>query len=285
MLLLIATLSPLRESSAADEREPVAALSESEQKRRCPVESSVPIPSHIQRAVAARGDVQSQANIVVPLHVHIIANSQGYVPISSGNLNATIARLNSGFAKTGFSFYLASVETVVNDVWAYVPKARGTILDDMASTLNTGNQDSANIYITLLEALCGLASLPYAEDPYEAIYVDARCLPGGDSPASYDTIIHEMGHFLGLFHTFAQEPNGCRGKGDFVEDTPYQKVPHFKCRRYDTCPSKPGVDPVRNYMDYTDDACTNRFSRGQIKLMQSAHSYYRIQTIRRAGRD
>jgi hypothetical protein len=221
----------------------------------------------------------------VPLHVHIIGDSQGNIPISNDNLNASVARLNAGFAKTGFSFYIASVETVVNDTWARVPKNGGRLLEDMATALNMGTQDSANLYIAYFESFCGLATLPYAEDPYEAVYLDAACLPGGKSPAGYDTIIHELGHFLGLFHTFAQEPNGCRGKGDFVDDTPYQKVPHFKCRRYDTCPNKPGLDPVRNYMDYTDDACTNRFSRGQIKLMQSAHSYYRIQAIRRAGRD
>jgi hypothetical protein len=255
----------------------VEALSESDQMRRCPVESSGPIPTHALRAAAAtQGDITAKSILSVPLHLHILQDSSGSNPVSTDIINASVSRLNSGFSRAGFTFQVQSVETVVNDAWARISKSNRDVIDEISATLNVGARNAANVYIGLFEGLCGLASLPYSEDPYEALFLDYRCIPGGSQSDSYDTIIHEMGHFMGLLHTFAPEPNGCRGKGDYVSDTPFQKVPHFQCRRYDTCPKKPGLDPVRNYMDYTEDACSHRFTRGQIALMRYAHSYYRL---------
>ena len=61
-----------------------------------------------------------------------------------------------------------------------------------------------------------------------------------------------MGHWLNLEHTFF---GVCNAKGDFVADTPAQKVPTNGCPDgKDTC-SEPGLDPIHNYMDYSYDAC------------------------------
>ncbi|MFN4896186.1 MAG: M43 family zinc metalloprotease [Pseudomonadota bacterium] len=254
----------------------VEALSHSELMRSCPVESSLPIPNHVIRAAASIGDVSSQARYVTPLHVHILQDTQGTNRVTRENVEATLARLNSGFTKAGFTFTLASLETVVNDTWARVARADIAVLQEVAAALNVGGRDSVNVYIGFIESLCGRASLPYYQYTHEAVYLDYRCIPGGETSEGYDTVIHEMGHYMGLFHTFSPEPNGCRGRGDFVADTPFQKVPHFRCKKYDTCPKKPGLDPVRNFMDYTDDACTNHFTKGQIALMRYAHWYYRL---------
>ena len=46
--------------------------------------------------------------------------------------------------------------------------------------------------------------------------------------------------------------------GDQVEDTPEEKDPYFGCiddDAPDTCPQLNGVDPIHNFMDYSDDAC------------------------------
>jgi len=111
-------------------------------------------------------------------------------------------------------------------------------------------------------------------DVRHGIVVLYSSLPGG-SAAPYDegeTVTHEAGHYLGLYHTFE---GGCADPGDYVDDTPAEQIPDYACSEgRDTCPSS-GVDPIHNYMDYSDDACLVEFTAGQASRMQAMVTTFR----------
>src|SRR5262249_36658410 len=103
----------------------------------------------------------------------------------------------------------------------------------------------------------------------------------GAAAAPYNlgrTATHEIGHWLGLFHTFQ---GGCAGAtaatcgtaGDRVCDTPQSSGPTFGCPGVtNTCTDSP-IDynsQTMNYMDYTDDACMYMFTSGQSQRVDAS---------------
>jgi hypothetical protein len=100
-------------------------------------------------------------------------------------------------------------------------------------------------------------------------FFGSSALSAGNYQAPYDrgrTMTHEVGHFLGLLHTFQ---GGCgtgntNFSGDYCLDTPGVGTPNYGCvANTDSCPSVPGNDMIENYMDYTDDLCMNIFTQVQ----------------------
>ena len=151
----------------------------------------------------------------------------------------------------------------------------------MKKALKTGGDGTLNVYTTSGGSYLGWAYLPEITDTAQAyldgIVIDWRTMPGvsSDYAGLYDegdTLVHEAGHWLNLEHTFFGQ---CNKNGDFVDDTPPQKSPTFGCPvGKDTCPA-PGLDPVTNYMDYSDDDCMFEFTPGQTQRMQDAWLFWR----------
>ena len=77
------------------------------------------------------------------------------------------------------------------------------------------------------------------------------------------TLTHEVGHWLGLRHIWGDANCG----NDFVDDTPTQASESRGCQVGRT--SCGSVNMVENYMDYSDDACFNIFTRGQKARMRT----------------
>lgn len=89
------------------------------------------------------------------------------------------------------------------------------------------------------------------------------------------TLTHEVGHYLGLFHTFDGGCSGgdCARSGDRICDTNSENSPVFGCPgSRNTCSSP---DPYDNYMDYSDDLCMEKFTRDQARRMRCTLENYR----------
>lgn len=93
------------------------------------------------------------------------------------------------------------------------------------------------------------------------------------------TMTHELGHYMGLLHTFhgqsqrACAAGDCYRRGDLVCDTNTEKDPTYGCPESKiSCSSQ---DPINNYMDYSDDSCLTEFTREQALRARCVLESYR----------
>lgn len=105
---------------------------------------------------------------------------------------------------------------------------------------------------------------------------------GRNSPADpYDqgrTTTHEVGHYLGLFHTFdfgCGTLAGCYTSGDRICDTNRESTEHYDCVAVATCAGDIGNDDIENYMNYTDDLCMTHFTPEQARRARCSLEHYR----------
>jgi hypothetical protein len=214
----------------------------------------------------------------IPVAFHVIykqdrRGSEGNVP--EWQLDAQVDVLNAALAGSGFSFYKASVDRTNHSQWftgCYSQDAqiKQALAIDPAHVLNIYTCKPSG-------GILGWAYYPWSfpeTDYRHGVMLLYSSLPGGTA-APYnegDTGTHEVGHYLGLAHTFE---NGCSVPGDWVSDTPYEASPAYGCPvGRDSC-STAGLDPIRNFMDYTDDPCMYEFSGGQVDRMQAMTELYR----------
>ncbi|PAP77786.1 M43 family zinc metalloprotease [Rubrivirga marina] len=235
-------------------------------------------------AYRAEGAFERRAleSVTVPVAVHVLRSG---LTVEEGNVpdawvEAQIDTLNSAFAGFGVRFALALVNRVDNAEW-YEDLVLGSFAEiRMKDALGLDPARVLNLYTASLGLdYLGWATLPELYDeaePYQGVVLLDQSLPGGDA-APYNlghTGTHEVGHWLGLYHTFS---GGCTASNDGVEDTPQQLRGTSGCPSPppDSCPTDPGLDPIHNYMDYSDDACMTEFTGGQRTRADAMVATYR----------
>lgn len=184
-----------------------------------------------------------------------------------------------GAADTPFRFSLTGITWTVNAEWDTVVPGKAGVERDMKKALYEGDARTLNVYAADIGGgLLGWAYFPkgynHGRDFIDGVVILDESMPGGTvEPYNQgDTLTHEVGHWLMLEHTFA---HGCSASGDWVADTPREAVPQFFCTEgADTC-SEPGLDPIHNFMDYTEDFCMNMFTPGQADRMSDAWLQFR----------
>jgi PKD repeat protein len=213
----------------------------------------------------------------IPVAIHIVRSNTGAWDVSDPQIADQMAVLNAAFASTNFQFQLSSVDRTNNSTWSQHQMGSQNEVN-MKNALAISPATTLNIYFCNIGGgLLGYATFPWSY-PENSNLHGVVCLyssvPGGTA-APYnegDTATHEVGHFVGLYHTFQ---GGCSGNGDFVDDTPAEASPAFGCPEgRNTCAS-PGDDPIHNFMDYTDDYCMFEFTPGQSVRMDQMMATYR----------
>lgn len=219
---------------------------------------------------------------VINVYFHVVNKGTG---IANGDISTTLINnqmnvLNAAYGGWGWQFNLVAVDRTTNATW--YNGCYGSSESPMKSALRQGTADDLNIYTcNPSNGILGYATFPssYTSAPSkDGIVILYASVPGGGA-APYDegdTATHEVGHWMGLYHTFQ---GGCNGSGDSVSDTPTEKSAAFGCPAgRDTCTGSrnPGQDPITNFMDYTDDSCMFQFSSGQDTRMDSQFTTYRF---------
>ncbi len=215
----------------------------------------------------------------INVYFHVIRKGTG---VSNGDITTQMITdqinvLNAAFANWGWSFNLITTTRTTNSTW--YTGCYGSSESAMKNALRQGTADDLNIYSCAPSGgILGFATFPssYNSQPkLDGVVILYSSVPGGTAtPYNLgDTATHEVGHWMGLYHTFQ---GGCNGNGDFVSDTAAEKSAAFGCPAgRDSCRNKPGLDPITNFMDYTDDACMFEFTSGQDTRMDSQFTTYR----------
>jgi len=263
------------------------------------------------RGISARQSTALVATRV-PVYFHVMRDAKGHGNVTNRQIARQVTVLNRDYNSLGFSFKLMGISRHNNTAWHHDRKSahyravtrRGgsnalniwlvdfsfNLMDvtrhyDTAwhtdresvryrSLTRQGGVNALNIWLVDFRNL-GIATFPWdTPRAIDGIRINYDSLPGG-SIVHYNeggTVVHEAGHWLGLFHTFQ---GGCTSTNDQVADTPAQATPTTGCpATRDSCPA-PGSDPIHNYMDYSWDSCYQEFTPGQSQRINTMWTAYR----------
>ncbi|KAI9834482.1 MAG: hypothetical protein M1826_002636 [Phylliscum demangeonii] len=217
------------------------------------------------RAMVKRAD----RNLVVDTYFHVVSGDSDAGSVTDQMVADQLAVLQTAYGAHQISFNLLATDRTIHNDWS-----TGNDEPGMKRALRQGSYTALNLYfLSSLQAdVLGKCTLPGTVDSGSDLFyadgclVAAGSLPAGPIPGYNQgfTAVHEAGHWLGLLHTF--EGAACDGDGDFILDTAVEATPTDGCPLdppKKSCPGSPDVDPIHNYMDYSYDACYERFTPDQ----------------------
>ncbi|KAF9013182.1 hypothetical protein BDQ17DRAFT_1386797 [Cyathus striatus] len=240
----------------------------------------------LEKKFASQRVPPSSENATADINVyfHVVAANKtvegGWVP--DEQIEAQVATMNRDYNNTGLSFKHVNTSRIISEEWFLKVGPDTPEEKSMKTLFRRGDASALNVYTVGFregegKGLLGYATFPadYNSDPHnDGVVLLAYTLPGGSLQPYNEgrTLVHEAGHWTGLYHTFQ---GGCTGMGDAVDDTPPEESAAYGCpAKRDTCPGG-GEDPIHNFMDYTDDSCMTGFTDGQASRIKAQLRTYR----------
>lgn len=263
--------------------------------------------------------------LTVPIVVHIIHNNgpenitDAQVQTGINHLNQIFAAANPQGLNTNIQFCLAKQNpdggytTGINRVVSPLTNMTCETQDlELKELIRWDPTRYINIWlvneITSLNMGASMAGYAYYPalhgTPIDGIVNEAAIF--GSSLNGSKVHTHEVGHYLGLYHTFEGGCSNanCQTDGDHVCDTPPDNsTSAVQCGNApNTCntddddlsannPFRPvangglgdQTDMIENYMDYGYQSCQNQFTQGQVDRMYAALSTERASLLQSMG--
>eukprot|EP00775_Hariotina_reticulata_P003638 gene3638-3899_t len=264
--------------------------------------------STVELVEQTMGLTSRQIRAVVQVFVHVIISSNGTGNVSDARIDDNIQLLNDVYnVSANISFQrIGPVLRYQNESWF---QSRADCTDSlylkMKETLWRGDMGVLNVYIKDVKdiskgsngsrTIAGRSTLPYRFDSgscdnatyNDGIWLLYSTVTDGSLATQGGMLVHEVGHWLGLLHTFEGGCNGTQANGDEVLDTPAEidrgsNPRSGSCNITDSCPLDPGNDAVSNWMTYSADICrigkNDSLTNGQIQRMKNMWVTYRVCT-------
>lgn len=272
-------------ATAQDQREPLrVAAPEGAERMRCGVidltpEEALRVERDADALFSQIGAGARVDEVVIPVAWHVISKGEseadGNVP--DDQIAEQLTVLNDSYAPMGIRFETASVDRTVNRNWYGMRP--GTPAERQAKkALVIDATQNFNVYLASPGGgLLGWATFPWnlrTQPEMDGVVILNESMPGGrlNNYNEGDTLVHEAGHWLGLYHTFQ---GGCANPGDHVDDTAPEGTSTSGCpANKDTCTGG-GPDPIENFMDYSYDPCMFEFTAGQNDRVYDMSGLYR----------
>lgn len=221
----------------------------------------------------------------IPVAYHVITKTDGTEGIKIRDIFDTHCELNQTFNPFNLGFYIVAIDTIKNTtLWNYQNQSLGYQAFSQYNRANT-----CNIYVNgNLPGLCGFATFPGTGSNGGGVFLNRSCVGAGTK-----TLPHEMGHYLGLLHTFEDaygveviNRNGnCSTAGDRFCDTPADFIGSRTACPYNGTETDANGDFYRDVIDetllmsYFNDDCVNRFSNQQQAAMNNVVSTSRANLL------
>jgi hypothetical protein len=226
-----------------------------------------------------------KASITIPIAFHVVHDGKNGV-FTKEQIAAVVNNINWAFRDTPYTFQLKRFDTLKSNLLFFNCAIEEGKHKKIRKRLAVDVKHYVNVYTCKLGAdILGLSTFPpgypVPGNPglnyLQGISLDYTAI-GTEKYPNGMILAHEIGHYLGLFHTFESFFNPgrekCADPGDFVDDTPTQSKHYlgscFPGFGLDSCPALPGADDIPNFMNYSTEACLQHFSPGQIERMNQA---------------